>query len=352
VPITGIAVAVGLSESEKVKLSVLPFPFSVLPFMQPDRRFPDGSTVPAGIPDFPQLGQVFRFQKDLRNSYTQQANFGFDYLIKNSLVASVNYDMVRGIKLFSARNINPIVRPVASALTSALQGRVDPTRGDLILFESAADSYYHALTLSLNQRFANHFSVLAHYTWSKAIDNNNDFGALARELNDSLNLGAERGLSQLDVRSRFVLSGVWDLNYTKNRFLTGFQLSSIITLSSGRPYNLLAGIDLNRNGDNPPGDRPAGLGRNVGVRPGFAGVDLRLTRKFSIKEQYRFELFAEAFNLFNRTNISEVDRVFLPDAQGNFQLPQQDGGRYIVTPDRFRDAFAPRQFQFGFRITL
>jgi hypothetical protein len=167
-----------------------------------------------------------------------------------------------------------------------------------------------------------------------------------------LNIKDERGLSNLDVRSRFVLSGLWDLSYTKNRFLTGFQLSTIVTLNSGRPYNLLAGADLNRNGDNPPGDRPAGVGRNVGIKPGFANVDLRLTRTIAFGERYKFQGFVEVFNLFNRVNIDDIDRLFPPDEQGNFQLPPQDGGRYIVTPDRYRSAFAPRQFQFGFRVNF
>ncbi|MBK7991862.1 MAG: hypothetical protein IPK14_00190 [Blastocatellia bacterium] len=155
-----------------------------------------------------------------------------------------------------------------------------------------------------------------------------------------------------DVRSRFVFSGLFDLDYKNNPVLKNTQISAILNLESGRPYNLLAGQDLNLNGDNPPGDRPAFLGRNTGITPGFANLDLRLTKNFTFKESIRIETFFEAFNIFNRVNISEIDRVFTADKQGNFNLPPKQGSRFAVTPDRFRNAFTPRQFQFGLRINF
>jgi len=125
----------------------------------------------------------------------------------------------------------------------------------------------------------------------------------------------------------------------------GFGLSTIVTLNSGRPYNLLAGVDLNGNGDNPPGDRPGGLGRNAGISPGFANVDLRLTRNIAFNERAKVQLFFETFNLFNRVNVTDLGRVFLPGTA----LPPQENGRFIATPDRFRASANARQIQFGFR---
>src|SRR5207253_411549 len=121
--------------------------------------------------------------------------------------------------------------------------------------------------------------------------------------------------------------------------------STILALISGRPYNLVAGEDLNKNGDG--ADRPAGLGRDVGITPGFASFDLRLQRKLSFNERVGASVFIEAFNLFNRVNISQVDRTFPPDTQGNFHLPPKQGSRYSAPPERYRNAFSPRQFQLG-----
>ncbi|KAF0203173.1 MAG: ferrienterochelin and colicins outer membrane receptor, partial [bacterium] len=132
----------------------------------------------------------------------------------------------------------------------------------------------------------------------------------------------ERSLSLQDARSRFVLSGFLELGeYIKTPVLKNSQISVILNLESGHPYNLISGQDLNLNADNPPGDRPNFLGRNVGILPGFAGLDLRFSKRVNLNEKIRLQAFLEAFNVFNRVNISEVDRVFPPDLQGNFSLP-------------------------------
>src|SRR5262249_1281100 len=152
----------------------------------------------------PQLIPLFRINKDLRNIYTQQIDAGFDYALGNNTI-SASYTFVRGIKIYALRNINPIVRPIpGDPLGSAITGRPDPTIGDFMDFESAFDSYYHGFTVSINRRLANHFGLLAHYTFSKAIDDYIDFRVDIVRVNDSLNPRGERGLSVQDVRSRFV----------------------------------------------------------------------------------------------------------------------------------------------------
>jgi hypothetical protein len=350
-PLLGGSTVVRSTDSGNFKVPVVPFPFSTIPFSLPSRRLPTSSQVPSQIPFIPQLSLVFRFQKDLRSSYAQQAKLAFDYLIDNDTVLSLSYIFIRGVKLISLNNINPIVRPVnGNPISSAVTGRIDVNQGDVFLYTSAFDSYYNAGTISLNRRLVKNFSINASYTFSKAIDNFQDFLRNELESNNALDLKGERGLSLQDVRSRFLFSGVWELNYTQSPLLKDFKLSSIISLESGKPFNLLAGEDINLDGDNPPGDRPLGIARNAGITPGFANVDLRLTRKIKFKDKLQIEGFVETFNLFNRVNISELDRVFPRDSQNKFNLPKQKNGRFIATPNRFRNAFAPRQIQFGFRL--
>jgi hypothetical protein len=43
----------------------------------------------------------------------------------------------------------------------------------------------------------------------------------------------------------------------------------------------------------------SGLGRNNIPGPGFFGIDMEVSREFPIREGYRFEIRAEAFNLTN-----------------------------------------------------
>jgi Carboxypeptidase regulatory-like domain len=349
----GPATLAGSSQAKRLQIIVLPFPNSIVPFsLLPGRQFPNLDTLPTGVMAVPQLGSEFANQPDQRASYTQQVNFGFDYLVGSNTVVSINYGFVRGLKILSQRNINPIVNPIpGDPINSAILGRLDPTRGDVFEFASVYDSYYNALTASVNRRVSKNIGFIASYTFSKTIDNFIDIRNEPQQSINFLDPGSDQGLSLQDVRSRFVMSGTWDLNYTRNPSLRDFSVSGIITLESGRAFNLLAG------GDVPAGSRPlvggAPVARNAGLSPGFALVDMRVSRAFIINENVKFQAFIEAFNLFNRVNINDVNPIFLRNsATGQFDLPPKDGNRFKATPDRFRTAFAPRQFQFGFRVNF
>ncbi len=330
---------------------VLPFPFSILPFTQPNRQLPPSGDFPFGIQPVPQFGLEFQFARRLPVSYTQQASLSLESQVGQTLF-SVVYNYVRGNRILSLRTINPVVRPGVDPLDSVINGRLDPRRGTVNEYAAAYDSYYHGVTFGVERR-AGRFTGRASYTLSKAIDNYVDFRTSLQEFAEPLDVRGERALSIQDARHRVVMSGVWKLDYSRHPLLRDYTLSYIFTAVSGRPWNLLAGVDLNRNGD--ANDRPAGLGRNVGVTPAFYNLDARLARRFINRDRFRLEGIVEAFNLFNRTNVREFGRTFppvTPPPNIEFNLPPRRGGRFIVTPDRYRRAFPPRQVQIGFRITF
>jgi hypothetical protein len=355
--ISGIATVPRASTLGITKIPIVPFPFSVIPFSSPTRNFSMSNTVPPLVAALPsQLSLTFGNGQKLRASYTQQANFGIDYLIDNNTVLSLSYNYVRGLRILSQRNVNPITNPIAGdPLTSAVAGRPDGRFGDLFLFETAFDSYFNAFSIEFNRRFSKGFGFVSSYTFSKAIDNYIDIRNELQESNNPLNLRGERGLSLQDVRSRFVFSGNWEPDF-KKKLLQGFKVSGLITLESGRPYNLLAGVDLNLSGDNPPGDRPqiggTAIARNSGLTPGFASVDLRIARIVKFDEHRNLTIFFEVFNALNRVNISEVNRITPPNPDGTFNLPKKDGSRFAAAPSDYRNAFAPRQCQLGFRFSF
>src|SRR6185295_6089970 len=153
----------------------------------------------------------------------------------------------------------------------------------------------------------------------------------AKNAQDTLNPNAERGRGNADIRKRFVFSGVWDLNYGKslsNRvaraLFSGYQLSTIANVQSGRPYTVTVGGDPNGDG-NTRTDRPPGLGRNTLNGPAFAAVDMRFTRDIALfTERAKLKLMFEAFNLTNRANYNAINtaqfnyanatRIFTPNA--------------------------------------
>ena len=347
-----------LTATNQIKLIGIPFPFSALAFGAPGNSLPVADDPPVGFPVFPQFQFKLVVDPNLKQSYTQQAILELNWSLARKWTLSATYSMVQGRRLVAVRDINPVVRPVVGdPLQSVLFGRVYPAQGPTPQFESGFGSSYHGMTLALTRQTSETIGFSAHYTFSKAIDNFLDpIRSDLTTANDSLQPALERGLSVQDVRHRFIASGQWKPNFFRHPVLRDYRIATIIRLESGRPYNLIAGVDLNLNGDFPPADRPlvngVPLGRNVGITPGLAIVDVRLTRTLKLKENINLELIAEGFNLFNHTNINQVNNVFPPDSQANFNLPAKQGSRYSAPPDRWRSAFAARQFQLGFRLSF
>jgi hypothetical protein len=147
---------------------------------------------------------------------------------------------------------------------------------------------------------------------------------------DNFNLRAERGPSNGDVRHYFSAFG-------SRRLIRGFSISAIINATSAVPYNITTGVD--NNGDTVINDRPVGVGRNhargagrweVGSRLSWikdfgpeqkqsnAGAMVKMVRigggggegasapsmSMPGTRRFRLELYAQAFNLFNHTNLN------------------------------------------------
>jgi hypothetical protein len=128
------------------------------------------------------------------------------------------------------------------------------------------------------------------------------------------------------------------------------QISAIVSAASGRPFNVLAGVDLNGDGDaggaprdrarTNPADAATSLSRNSGRRPWLATVDLRINKHVRVGDSARLELMLEAYNLFNRTNFIAVNNIF-----GSGAYPAEPLGTY----GQFVAADTPRQLQIGIR---
>jgi hypothetical protein len=114
----------------------------------------------------------------------------------------------------------------------------------------------------------------------------------------------EWGPTGADERHRLVAAGVFDLGY-------GIQLSPAVQLASARPYNLLAGTDLNRDGNSGTngGDRYVDptTGQQVSLNSARGDntfvFDMRSTKFFNLGSADRkIGVFVEFFNLFNTDN--------------------------------------------------
>jgi hypothetical protein len=229
--------------------------------------------------------------------------------------------------------------------------------------KSDASSWYNALTVNLEKRFSKHFQMLSSYTWSHTLDNGTDLQSTL-EPQDSRFPQLERANSDNDQRHRWVLSGVYQSSphsagegFAKS-FFSNWTVAPLIEVSSGRPFDVISGedtrLDLGASNERPsvvpagtagattspfiknfafipasvcltnsgqtfsiPGISPpygcdGNLGRNRFTMPMFFSWDMRVSKGINLNERLRMDLIADAFNLFNHTNISAVNQLCDP----------------------------------------
>jgi hypothetical protein len=162
------------------------------------------------------------------------------------------------------------------------------------------------------------------YTFSKAIDNTGN--AFFSSPHNNFNIRDDRGLSDNDQRHRLTASGQISL--------AGWQFSPIFAYGSPYPFNILTGAQTIQT----TAARPAGIGRNTARGFSSAVLDLRISRRFMLREPVEAELIAESFNVLNRTNLQFPNNVF---GTGAVALPAFG---------RATNASDPRQIQIGVRI--
>lgn len=322
--------------------SVNPFPFiaPVTPEQQKDYGF-----------QLPIIADVIN--PDFHSAYMQQWNVSFQRELGKDFLITGAYAGSKGTALHYDIQINPaIYNGPSSTVGNTNQRRpLWPTYGSLSENRAGANSIYNSMQWSLNKRFSYGYSILASYTWSKAIDtiSTGREGQFKRVPNP-YDLNAYRGLADFDYPHRFVSSFVWQLPVLQSqhgvagRLLGGWAVSGIVTLQSGQPFSALSGTDRSFSavggdladlvGDpflssgRPRGERIAeyfntaaltqaaagtfgSAGRNI-LR-GFPAKDVTLsfTKDTRILERQKLQFRAEFFNLFNRPTFA------LPEARAN-----------------------------------
>ena len=224
---------------------------------------------------------------------------------------------------FAPPNPQPCPSIPRIGIRRARRRRRPPTlSGGLLDYNNdVANAVYHGLTVTAIERIGKFFNLTANYTYSHTIDNGN-FTTFINLPPNQFDYASERGNSNQDVRHHLVANFTGD--GPQHSFARNFEFSSIITLQSGRPFTLFAGQNCLGDVAGLSTDRVGGLGgictsvsncatiigRNTYIGDPLYSWDLRLSRYFQFREHLRLDLTVDAFNVFNRQNVDEVNSIY------------------------------------------
>jgi len=256
----------------------------------------------------PTSGESETVAFDFKYPYNYQWNFGVERQLSQTLVAKATYSGTRGLDLPAINNPDQpipirITNPSTGALSWFTPGtgtvpsapRPNPNFANERYTSQVGNTYYHALQLSLEQRFRSGLLLNTSYTWSKNIDD----VAIGVKCADGISsdvivynvydIAADRGLSPLDTRHNFSLSYSYELPFGRGKafgsnsagvtrvLLGGWQFNGIFSARTGLPINALDSFANARTNPSLVEDRPdllPGKSNNPtqGVTAGCAGI--------------------------------------------------------------------------------
>jgi hypothetical protein len=298
----------------------------------------------------PALTQTSRGQvPDFANPRAHEGDVSFERQLPGNMSVSASYIVSRGMRLpaFIDQNLAPstttrtydITSPTGSTVRSLTvpfyTSRIDPT-GPVLSGFSDVNSWYNSMVLTFRKRYSHGLEFIANYTLGYAHDGGEIQGQFGTFNGggqnfpvDPKNRTLEYARSDLDQRNRFTGTVVWAPDWGKNisnratKFVAGgWTFSTIISAGSGQPYSgqinganpppggVLGGLTggtNNNSGTALSGARVYDEPRNSFTYPSTKDVDFRIGRTFSFNERLKFSILGEAFNLFNFTNIYQVN---------------------------------------------
>ncbi len=282
--------------------------------------------------------------------------------------------------------------------------KANPAIANTTSWISQGTGNYNALTVDLRRSFARGLQFRANYTWSKNLDNGSAWNTSVSANTPAFvsypaNPSLDYGPAATDVRHLAAINGSYDLpfgngklvpvsNRLLDRAVSGWTLSTIVTLQTGLPFSPQLGYNPTGSGDtrnpvrpdlnpnfrgsiytsgstaqkvaqffNPAAFRaPAygtvgNVGRDTLTGPGFSDWDISLLKSTTISERLRVQFRAEAFNLLNHTNLQTPNEaVFSAGPTQGTAASQAAAVVQSPTAGVVTAAATSRQLQFGLKL--
>ena len=295
------------------------------------------ATAPAGT------AGVNYYRQGFQNPMIHQGDVVIEREVARNTMVSASYLFSFGSHLttFVDTNLNP---PTGTGRVSIVDGpvagqnwvfpyflgtRPNTSFGNILEIRDSVSTKYHALVLQANRRLTKGLQFQTSYTLSRAQDNGGSQSSATftpgfSSLFNPFDAVGENGLSPYDRRHKFVASVVYNTNFEslKNNkvaraILNGWTIAPIVNIFSGARYTAVTNSFSTSStfGASPNGGvngsngslRFALLPNNSFHMPPTKYVDLRISRRFTIKENAKLEVLAEGFNIFNRTQVTAVN---------------------------------------------
>jgi hypothetical protein len=269
-------------------------------------------------------------KQDMKTPKNLQMSIGVGHQFNDAFGINVDYVRQNLTNLYVQRNPNYTDKSVTGSprkLTSRF--------GDIILWDDIGEANYSAFLVSSTfQRNKTRINLAYTLAW---YEGNFDTAALP---NFALPFLFNKQRTTGDERHRLVLSEVSPIPF-------GFNLSTVATIASPRPFLSIDGRDINLDnitGDDYTGGTTTSSGNRT-VLPSnafpnwYRSVDVRLSRPIYSINGKKVSFSAEVFNLFNWYN-----KLSFGGTQ--FTATGTAVGSYGVATG----AFAARQMQAGMRI--
>lgn len=283
-----------------------------------------------------------------------QWNASIQHRFFDNWVFSITYLGNKTSHLWIGNETNPAVyipgncagKPCSS--TSNTQARrvlslANPAAGQyyssMVIANDGISANYNGMLTSIEHRFAQNYTILANYTWSKCLGIAPVTSLGGGVMQNPNNVRGDYGPCTYDAPHLFNLSMVYQSRYNHggllSRLLSNWNVAPLVRYQSGLPANPVTGKDNSLTGIG--NDRPdvastvAYTGAPHGLKfqfvnpalytpnaigtfgnaghyslrgPGFFSIDLALSREFKLREHLTLQARAESFNALNHPNFN------------------------------------------------
>lgn len=314
-----------------------------------------------GAATFPQ--PIYSLPLQYKSPVVYTANLDVQRQMAGGIILDIGYVGTFAHHLSRVTSLNQL--PVGTLTNPANKGiskqalRPYPGYDDIAQLNYADNTNYESLQSTVSKRSSKGVSFSVSYTWSKTMDDTTQDPLYGQFPENSYNIKADYGLSDISRANVLTANAVYDLpffttakNAIERTVLGGWTLSSVFLAQSGQPTDIVvpqdtAGIGsvfsfgAGGNSAGPSYERAQQVGnpsiargsrtvsawfnktafavpaagtygnvaRDSLIGPGFNSFDLSAYKHFKPTERTDFEFRAETFNLINHPSYTSIGNL-------------------------------------------